>query len=195
MESNKLRVVFDIDSTLNKLDEYVYGEVGILHKLENQKRYQLEHEMNSLLTSEDREKIHALWEDYDTFIKCPMDEDIDEVVKMSLSDSFSVIIHSTCMAEEVAKAKEVVMSEYFDKSNVQFVFEICTKNQLENIFAVVEDNIEYLKDLKATHKLLLDRPYNKAENYNIIESDYNITRVATLKEAVERIKAWQQQIA
>ena len=194
MNGEKLKVIFDIDDTLNKLNEYIYRELGIIDKLSYTKRYELTHEMNTELTKDDIENIVHLWHNYDTFIKCPLDESIGEVTKLSLSDKYSVVLHSTCMNEAVAKAKDIVMQMYLDKSKVEYIFEIDCKNPLEESFAVVEDNLMYLINTNTKHRVLIDKSYNKAENYGITDEEYGITRVNSLKEAIERIKAWEQTI-
>lgn len=181
------RVVFDIDDVLNNLCEHTYELAGIDGvKLLEKKKYIMKETDN--LTESQINKILKLWEDEYTYTSCSAQDGIADIGEISKEPDVEVIIHSYCMNKQAASAKESWVSDRIDTAYIHFIMEIANKNPLDGVYAVVEDNLEYLMKYKAPVKILINKPYNQAENYNMKDSDYGITRVNSTCEAIKIIK-------
>lgn len=183
MNTKKYRVVFDIDDTLNNLVETTYTKLNILHKLPIKKKYYLKDCPE--LTEQERAAAEATWSDGSTYLECSANKGIEKVDVLSNKKNVEVIIHSFCCNDSAALGKHTWLGSYTERDRLIMKLEVGNKTPIDDIDFVVEDKIEYLCKCKAKHKILIDKVYNKAENYDLDTSD--IIRVDSLDTAIDYI--------
>lgn len=182
-------VVFDVDDTLNNLLENTLRLANIdKDEIRNITKYNLVENKN--LTKEQIETIFSLWKRPYTYETCEPHFGIRRI--NNIIQRSNVLIHSHCTTVEVAEAKIKWVQKYLALSRKRFIMDAMDlgkpKTHLENVDIVVEDNLQYLLNYNAKHKILITKYHNNSDNYGIRDEDYNITRVNSLLEAIEIIE-------
>lgn len=182
-----MKIVFDIDETLNNLNEHVFRLLDIYeYKYKNLKYYNLKE--NDNLTRGDIKRIYELYGNPDSYIKAKSADGVKDIKDLLILEGINVIIHSLCINEAVLLAKVNWVSEILGTSGIEYNMELGEKNPIVGANIVVEDNLEYLLECEADYKILIDKPYNKFENYAINAEESGVIRVKSLKQAIRIIK-------
>lgn len=181
---SNLKIVFDMDNVLNNLLEHTFDLAGIdRFKIKHINNYDIF--KNSILTSDEKDKIIKLWHTPETFLGCMPQEGIEEIIKLKDLCGIDLIIHSRCESTEIMQVKMDWLRRYIkDMQDIEVKFEVKQKTPCSDVYAIVEDNLEYLLQCKANYKVIIDMPYNKEENYEIAKNANEIVRVKSLKEAI-----------
>lgn len=185
MNTEKYRVVFDVDDTLNNLVETTYTRLNILDKLPLKKRYYLKDCPE--LTEQERALAEEAWRGSSVYLDCSANKGIEKVDVLSSKQNVEVIIHSFCCNALAANGKYMWLDRYTECDRLHMNLEVGKKTPIADIDFVVEDNIEYLCKCEAKYKILIDKCYNQVENYDLDTSD--IIRVASLDAAIDYILA------
>lgn len=189
----ELKIVFDIDDTLNNLNDFVCTHLGISRDKLN--KYSIEKCEN--LTKQQKEAILLMYNDIETFKNLYWvsgAERIEDFHSVRIGRFCTgVYIHSTSMTEEIADYKRVILKRDFpiipDK-NISLEYGSNKKSCFNDAFIVVEDNIEnLLKYPDGTIKILIDKPNNKDEIYGVNPNTSGIIRVVNLSSALNVISS------
>ena len=181
-----MRIVFGIDNVLNKLEEHVYKLAGIDEKKYYKKKKYMVEECNHL-TGREKKKILSLYSDENTYLTCPAQKGIDRIGRLTNIPNINIYIHSYCANMQAILGKMKWVGERIDIEGIQFIMEIGKKTPFE-VDVAVESNLEYLIACKAKTKILIDKPYNKEENYGVNSKEHGIIRVGSTDEAIKFIE-------
>lgn len=180
-------IIFDVDDVLNNLNDYILNKLGLPWG----SRY-------SILdcpeyTDEQKKSILAAYIDPKTFENIEYVPGASEIFDLEDQGNARVKIISCNLNPETAGVK---IASLF--ANIPGVSIENTELQIRNGFdkeidlsadIIVEDCIENaIRYEPETIKILIDKPYNKAEVYGLDEESENIIRVASLLEAIQYIK-------
>lgn len=176
-------VVFDIDGVLNNLVEATFKYLGLpANVYSNTIKYDFS---CGCITPEEKSKCLDVWRGSQIYNECDYCEGIERLPE--LAQLIDVTIHSLCMTEEAAEAKRNWLNNKLDTSKCNIHMEVGKKTPLGNVFVVVEDNLEYLNNCTAEHKILISHPYNKECNYDIDFKARGIHVVNNVDEAITYI--------
>lgn len=179
-------VVFDIDDVLNDLINTTLDIVGVPEKYELKKRYYVE-ECGEIFSIDQMEMMKKLWKNGDTYTLCKPQPGIEKLNKIMEVENVDLKIHSFCASEDAANAKEEFVKAHTNVTDDNLVLELNNKTPFNYAFAIVEDHFQYLCKTKAKYKLLIDKPYNKAEEYGTTDKEQGILRFKTTEDAIEFI--------
>jgi len=184
---NKSRlVVFDIDDVLNDLVKTTLDIVGVPEKYELKKRYYVE-ECEEIFSKNQMEMMKKLWENGDTYTLCKPQPGIEKLNKIMEIENVDLKIHSFCDSIDAANSKKKFVKTYINVNDDNLVLELNNKTPFNYAFAIVEDHFQYLCKTKAKYKLLIDKPYNKAEEYGTTDKEQGILRFSSTNDAIEFI--------
>lgn len=185
----KLTVIYDCDDTLNNLNECVANQLGIDANII--KYYNID--KNSHIPKEIRDKILELYSSIEVFRQVkfvPGAERIFNAKKLGAD----VKINSASLTRDIADYKFIsILTSIPDVEGTDLILPVIdgvSKGINEQADIAVEDCIEHLlKYPKHTVKILIDKSYNKFENYGISEVDSCIIRVTDLNSAVNLVES------
>lgn len=172
------RVVYDLDGTMNELNDYVLTELG--QPLDLFKRYSLRE--NTHISREIQNEILRMWSDPATFRKVQFSQGIEQTVLMSGSQCMDFRIHSICLVTGVEEVKRNSLLGMGMKDSSIFLETGFSKKMIDCEIAV-EDSLENLFNSKAKYKILRKRSYNRIENYPEYIGKIDLLEVDNLMEA------------
>ncbi len=180
-------IVFDIDEVLNNLLITTFRLAGIdERKVKMIRKYNIR--KSNILTVEEADRISELWKYGSTYEACAPAYGIGRISRIANTEGVNVINHSLCENIDAARSKINWVSRHMDTTNIKFIMEIKKKTPIIDADVVVEDNLEYLMNYRKGVKLLIDKTYNKDEEYGIKTSDYGILRMNTTYDAIRYIE-------
>lgn len=182
-------IVYDLDGVLNMLNEYVFGKLGILDKLDKLKFYNISKNIH-ILSDGEINGILSMYSCADTFILSKAVEGINRItnVEDKYPGKVKVVINSLCYSPDVMDAKRLWLSKYTKVKEDNIILQYGgVKNGLDNADIVVEDCLKNLLDIKCNKaKILIDKPYNRFSKS--IWGDLEILRVRDLNEAIDKVE-------
>ncbi len=181
-----LLIIFDIDDVLNNLMMTTLEIIGVPEKYDLKKRYYVE-ECPEIFTADQKETMRRLWKDGNTYRLCKAQPGIEKLNKLLEIDNVDLKIHSFCASEDAANAKGEFIKSYINICDGNLNLELNSKTPYKNAFVVVEDHFQYLCKTDSKYKLLIDKPYNKAEEYGTTDKEQGILRFNSTNDAIEFI--------
>lgn len=185
-----INIVYDVDDVLNNLNDYVCDKCGVDYN----SIVQFNILKNEGITKDDANRLLESYSDPFTFTQLRFRDaayhicDIEKEYK-----GVRVSIHSNNFKREIADIKtKALLKEIPGLSLDKISMEVGThssKSADKDADFIVEDNIEnLLKYEDRVFRILIDKPWNKAETYGLNDKDYNIFRVKSLEEANDIIR-------
>lgn len=182
-------VVYDLDGVLNGLNEYVFRQLGIEHKLDKLKYYNIARNTHILRDREIRDILN-MYGEANSFISCGAIEGADRItnVEERYPGKVRVMVNSLCYSLQAAEAKRLWLRKYTKVKEENIVLQYGTvKDGVENADIVVEDCLKNLLDIKCSRaKILLDKPYNRFSES--MWTSLGITRVRDLNESIKKVE-------
>lgn len=181
-----LDIVYDVDDTLNNLNDYVFGELG----------YELPDIYNINLcnkyTKEQKKAILKYYRDPNVFASLSYVEGAKDICKIEDTKKALVWINSGNLSVEALKIKEkTLLSEIPNLNPSRVVLQMVDKQAKVIISGdiIIEDSFEDLIRYPFySIKILIDKSYNQSSIYNATDDQYGIIRVESLTEANRIIK-------
>lgn len=181
------RIIFDLDSTINNLNEYVYKEI-VRFPFERINSYNIS---KNGLSPEQVNTVLAAYNNPSTFAKLSPVHGAEKMRFLIKNPFVKVYVHSLSTRKEINGIKMKWIKElypYFDEDKILLV---CgeEKKMLDDVYVQVEDCLENLMRSTAKHKILINKPYNQCQTL-----PDNIYRVESLSEAFDLIEVFLKNI-
>lgn len=181
-------IVYDLDGTLNNLNEMAFS--GLEEEYANLKYYNIDR--NDNLTAAQKKLVMNRYKDVSVFKSLSPVSGADRIVDIKDKCLWfvDVVIHTHSLTDKVIPVKEKFISHCIPKLEPDKVIYSTgdAKGIISGADIIVEDSLEHLsKYSKYKVRILVDKPYNKFENYPSIDST-GIVRVDTLNDAVNYIE-------
>lgn len=180
-------IVYDCDDVLIGLNKVAHELAGI--SLEKRKYYSISKEPD--ISQEQKDKLIKCYGQVDTFRKAEFYDGADEIFNIEESGLAKVYIHSLSYTEDIlAYKREKLKAKYPNISEGRLLLECGhTKSSLDDLDILIEDNIENIAKSKARlGNILIKKPYNRPENYDLNISDLRLIEVDNLRDANNMVK-------
>ena len=205
MSHKPIRVVYDMDGVLNYLNEHVFNKLGIPDKLDIIKRYSMrENAELGIITSEQARVINSLYREPEIFKEVHKLDGIERLMDIenrykgidsNIGSRISVSIYSQCLSKEIYEVKYAFVKAHIPTMPMDRVHLTTdtTKKAVDWATIIVEDSLEnILRYDKEVVKVLIDKPYNKFENFEELREKIaeagKIIRVGSLNEAIDVVE-------
>lgn len=180
-------IVYDMDEVLNNLNDVVFCGLG--KERANIKYFNIY--QNDNLTDTQKKYIMSQYSDSSVYKRLSPVEGADRImnIKDHWGDFVDVMVHTHCFTDEIVDVKKEFISRYIPKLKPDKVLYRTgdDKGIVPNADIIVEDSLENLNKYAADKvRILIDKPYNKFENYPDIDST-GIIRLRTLNEVLDYI--------
>lgn len=185
-----INVVYDVDDVLNNLNEYATAKAGV--DMSAIKYFNIR--KNTNIPEDGQDRLLELYGNPDTFRHlsfldaayhiCDIEKEFDNVY---------VSIHSNNFAQEIADIKtSALLAEIPGITSEKISMEVgsaMSKSAHSEADIIVEDSFQNcLKYSDDTIKILINKSWNQAENYDSTDKESGITRVESLEKANELIR-------
>lgn len=152
--TSNLRVVFDLDDTLTKIDELVYQKLGLFEKYENPTWF--------TVSEEDRQHLMSIYKNpntYDCHIEINTDY-LDLLIQVLGKDN--VILYSHCLSPEIASFKYNWIKSKLNK-DISIVFSFDGSKPPIDCLTLVDDSFSNIKDSNINFAFHIKKFYNKGK--------------------------------
>lgn len=191
-----INIVYDMDDVLNNLNEAVFGRLGLLDELKELKYFDIR-KNEHCLTSEQMTQVISEYSKLETFEKTVASDGIERIVDVEKIDPrVKVWIYTQKFSKELNKFTIDFIKENIpglSDERIVIVNSKHKKKRFENAAIIVEDSAENIAEYgKETVKILIDKPYNRHENYvdefTAENVDGTLVRVASLSKAIKLVE-------